>query len=63
MFRVVNLRNKKAWPTNDGTEERIFKDGEEAKLAACRLNLGVEHPYRVYVPGAAEGNWAGASYT
>ena len=41
-------------------KERIFKDGEEAKLAACRLNLGVEHPYRVYVPGAAEGSWAGA---
>ena len=57
MFRVVNLRSKKAWPDETGAEEQVFKDGEEAKNAALQLNMGVARPYSVYAPYAHEGNW------
>ena len=59
MFRVVNLRSKKAWPNEIGTEELLFEDGEKAKLAASHLNRGVEAPMRVYAPRAHTGDWLG----
>lgn len=58
MFRVVNLRTKKAWPDETGVEEQVFMDGDAAKQAALHLNAGVARPWNVYAPHGHVGQWA-----